>query len=66
MIIELDGSQKALGHCKACGSCRGVVRPGTGPHAKRIDCEGCGKFHNWLSLDGAIALGLYEQVPDHE
>ncbi len=64
MNIDLDGSQKALNPCKVCGSCRGTLKPGAGPHAARIDCEACGRFHNWLSLDAAIRLGLYERDYD--
>lgn len=62
VTIELDGSQKALNPCLKCGSCRAIVKPGTGPHAKRLECDGCGRFHNWLGLDAAISLGLYERV----
>lgn len=25
-----------------------------------LRCEGCERFHGWLSLDAAIELGLYE------
>lgn len=62
LIVELDSSQKALRPCQSCGSCRAIAKPGSGPHAKRLDCDGCGKFHGWLSLDAAIMLGLYERV----
>lgn len=60
MKIDLDGSQRSLVPCRHCGSAWGVVKDGKGPHAKRIDCHGCGRFLNWMSLATAIQFGLYE------
>ncbi len=63
MNVKLDSSIKALHPCKVCGSTRGVLSGGAGPHAKRIDCAGCGRFHNWLPLATAIEWGLFERDP---
>lgn len=65
MKIDLDSSQKCLVPCRHCGSVWGVVKDGTGPHAKRIDCQGCGRFLNWMGLGLAIELGLYVQDLPH-
>lgn len=62
ITVELDGSEKGLHPCKACGSYRALATPGKGPHAKRLDCSECGRFHGWLSLTTGIAMGMFERV----
>jgi hypothetical protein len=31
-----------------CGSAWFTVRPGKGPHAAQLRCDGCGKFGSWI------------------
>lgn len=61
MKIDLDSSERCLVPCRHCGSVWGEMRDGTGPHAKRIDCHGCGRFLNWMGLGTAIRFGMYER-----
>ena len=35
--------------CPRCGAIDTVFGPGTGPHAAREQCAGCGRFRRWLS-----------------
>ena len=35
--------------CPHCNSEVATVSAGTGPHAGRFDCGGCGRFVRWLS-----------------
>lgn len=64
MRLNLDRSEKCLTPCKHCGSVWGEVKDGAGPHSRRIDCQGCGKFINWMGLNMAIRLGFYERMYD--
>jgi hypothetical protein len=65
-LINLDHSQKCLAHCRHCGSVRGIARSGTGPHAGRIDCDGCGRFLNWMPFVLAVELGVIEPCRPEE
>lgn len=60
--IDLNNEHRSLAHCRHCGSCNGVLRSGSGPHAARVDCEGCGKFLNWAPFWFAAQMGLIERV----
>ena len=44
--------------CPRCGSESLAIKPGSGPHAARIDCEGCKRFIKWVSKADAQKLGL--------
>ena len=34
--------------CPRCGAIDTVIGQGSGPHAAREQCAGCGRFHRWL------------------
>jgi hypothetical protein len=42
------GMKVQLPKACTCGSHLGVIGSSTGPHAKRVTCDSCGTFRQWL------------------
>lgn len=64
-IIVLDGRSKATVPCRFCGCITaGQYPPVGGQPGNKLICEGCGKFHGWLSPRHPEFIGGDDDVLD--
>ena len=49
-IMEGQCYKNVYVECKHCGACdNGAISIGKGPHAYKVDCSHCKRFHKWAS-----------------